>query len=435
MLQLLAGLALAAAPAPSSCTGQAACVQASAAQLFALADQLYSSGDKAGAAQVLEALTHDKHPELRAEARFRLAAVRESTGDLKGAADALRALLAEQPNANRARLELARILGRMGNGREAQAELGRAEKLGLPPEVQQNVRRLSATLATPKRRGLTLELTTGPDSNINRATGSAFIDTIIAPFQLDADARRQAGEGYSGSARGYSRDSLGKVSILSEAAVRADLYSKGRFDDVQLSLDSGPQIGGGKLSARPALVYERRWFGNRPYSTGWGASFDATLAASPETQLALSASETRQSIARNSGQDGWRTFIGADLLRAFGGGTLARLSVRYGRLDARDRPESLRQRGAGLLVARQARSLTLFGEIEYTRTNGIAPTFLFGETRRDQRWDLTGGVILNRAKLAGFSPLMRITHTTSSANIALFDYRRTRLDIGVTRSY
>jgi hypothetical protein len=111
------------------------------------------------------------------------------------------------------------------------------------------------------------------------------------------------------------------------------------------------------------------------------------------------------------------------------------LSVRYGRLDARDRPESLRQRAAGLLVARQARSLTLFGEIEYTRTNGIAPIFLFGETRRDQRWDLTGGVILNRAKLAGFSPLMRITHTTSSANIALFDYRRTRLDIGVTRSY
>jgi hypothetical protein len=52
-------------------------VQASAAQLFALADKLYAEGDLAGAAGILEALTRDKHAELRAEARFRLAAVRE----------------------------------------------------------------------------------------------------------------------------------------------------------------------------------------------------------------------------------------------------------------------------------------------------------------------------------------------------------------------
>ena len=83
--------------------------------MFALADKLYADGDKAGAAEILAALTQDKHPELRAEARFRLAAVREAMGDLSGATAALRDLLAEQPEANRARLELARFLEAMGD--------------------------------------------------------------------------------------------------------------------------------------------------------------------------------------------------------------------------------------------------------------------------------------------------------------------------------
>src|SRR6187549_977145 len=94
------------APAPDPCAGQANCRQASAAELFALADQLFATGDAAGAEQMLAALTHDPHLDLRSEARFRLAAVREKRGDLDGAVSALRALLAEQPNANSARLEL-----------------------------------------------------------------------------------------------------------------------------------------------------------------------------------------------------------------------------------------------------------------------------------------------------------------------------------------
>ena len=436
MLILLAGLALSAAPAPAerACSPQTPCLQANAAQLFALADQLYSSGNKEAAAQILRGLTQDKHPELRAEARFRLAAVLESMDDLKGAVQALQDLLAEQPNANRARLELARILGRMGKTGEAKSQLAQAEKLGLPPEVEQNVRRFSASLASPDRRALTVELTAGPDTNINRSTSSQFIDTIIAPFQLDADARQQAGDGLTVSASGHSLDALGGIGILSSGGIRADLYEKPRFNDVQLSLESGPQLNLGNVTTHVAGVFEQRWFGNRHYSSGAGGDLDAAIPLSNRAQLALSAGTVRQTIVQNADQDGWRTAIGADLLQAITRNTLARLSLRYGRLDARARPESLRQYGAGILLARQSQAVTVFGELDYTRTHGVEPQFLFGKTRRDRRWDLTGAVILNQARVAGFSPIMRLTHTNSSANIALFNYRRTRVDFGITKS-
>ena len=122
MLMFLAATALAPAPvAPDPCAGQPSCRQVTAAQLFADADRLASRGDLAGAADLLEALTQDPHVELRSEARFRLAAVREKQGDLKGAANVLRDLLAEQPQANPARLELARILSRLGETRAARS--------------------------------------------------------------------------------------------------------------------------------------------------------------------------------------------------------------------------------------------------------------------------------------------------------------------------
>lgn len=422
-------------PAANPCDGQQNCAQATAAQLFAAADKLAAAGDLAGAANLLEALTHDPHAELRAEARFRLAAVREKMEDLPGAAQSLRELLAEQPSAGRARLELARILAELGDAKAARAELAAAQAWGLPERVQQNVRRFASTLTANKRRGLTVEGTAGPDSNINRSTASQFIDTIIAPFELDADARRRPGFGYSLSAQGYSRDDLGGIDLLTRGGLRADLSNVSRFNDVQLSLDSGPQIILGKARLRPAALYERRWYGGDAYSSGVGGSLNVTAPLGSRMQLELNGSRTYQKVKLNRGQSGWRNALSADLYRALASGTTGRLTLRYGRLDARIEPESLRQISGGILIAQQIPGAILFGEADYTRTRGVAPLFLFGRTRSDRRWDLIAGATLTKLKLGGFSPLFRVTHTESIANIALYDYRRTRLDAGLSRSF
>jgi tetratricopeptide (TPR) repeat protein len=436
MLAHVAALALAAAPATgASCRPSQQCVQATAAQMFALADKLYAEGDAEAAAGILRALTQDIHPEFRAEARFRLAVVREKLGDLAGAAQALRDLLAEQPDANPARLELGRILARMGDAAGAKAEFAQAEAAGLPPEVEQNVRRLASALRTTRKRGATIEFSIGPDSNVNRSTTSPFIDTIIAPFELDADARRQSALAYSFSARGFSRDRLGKVTLLTNAAFRADLSTKPRFNDVQLALDSGPEARFGKVRLRPSALLEKRWYGGDPYSTGAGGQVELFAQLGPRSQLGVSGSRVRQDIAKNNGQDGWRTALNADLTQSLGAGMILRGSFRYGALDARTQPESLRQTGAGLLLVRERRSVTVFGELDYTRTRGIEPLFLFGKRRSDDRWDVVAGAIFNRANIAGFSPLVRLTHSDSRANIVLYDYRRTRLDVGFTRSF
>src|SRR5437763_4108713 len=398
---LMAAIAVPAGTA-DPCADQANCAHATAAQLFALADRLAGAGDLSAAANILSALTQDPHPELRAEARFRLAAVREKMGDLKGAAQALRELLAEQPAANPARLELARILGRMGEANAARAQIAIAEAWGLPADVEPNVRRFSRAIPTSRRRGGSVELTAGPDSNINRSTNAQYVDTVIAPFQLDADARRQSGIGVTFDGHGYMHNDVLGADLVSSAGFQADLFDKPRFDDIQLSIDSGPQFDGKVGRIRPAALYERRWFGGHPYSSGFGASLDWVRKLGPKTELEVNGAEIRQNIAPNSGQDAWRSSFALGLSHTLGQATGARLSLRFAALDARVRPESLRQLGGGLFLAHQARFATLFGEVDYTRTRGIEPLFLFGKTRRDERFDASAGAVLSHVSVGGF---------------------------------
>lgn len=442
MTSLFLAMLAAAAQDPATATNTATpcpadtqCVEASAAQLFAAADQMFAAGNYDEAISLLQALSQDKHVELRSEARFRLAAVYEKIGDLERAADALRALLAEQPEASRARLELARILAAKGDKRAAQAEVEAAEKFGLPPEVQSTVRQFSAALAPARRNGISLEIAGGPDSNINHATGSQFIDTIIAPFELDANARRQSGIGTTINLQAWTRNRVGKIDWLSSAQGRASLFTKSRFNDYTVSADSGPQFAGKFGIVRPALTVERRWFGGDGFSKSYGAVVNWQFPIGRQSQGELAVARSRQIIDPNPDQSGWLTSGDVAVTHAFSPRTMVRVAGHLGALDARTRPESLRQWGADALVSHRFDSFSLFGQAGYSSTRGRGILFLFGERRRDHRIDLSGGVIFNKVKIGGFSPLVRVLHSNSQADIVLYDYKRTRLDIGFTRTF
>ena len=433
---LLRAAALAMQPAVDPCAGELACVRASAEQVFAAAEKLAGEGNAAGAEELLTALTQDPKPEYRAEARFRLAALREAQGDRDGAIRWLRELLAEQPDTPRARLELGRLLALHGQASEARRELARAQEAGLPPDVAQTVSRFSSLLSATKRRGGSIEITAGPDSNVNRATGGRFVDTIIAPFELDADARRQSGLGIMAGAEGYSRDKLaGSVNLLTRGGVRGDLFvGKSRFNDVQFYAGTGPEFSLNVGRLRPAVTLERRWFGGDRYSTGLGGTLSWIAAPSPTSQLELDASIVRQAIHNNVMLDGTRYAAALTYDRALSSETTARLNLRGAILEAKEKAEGLRQVSSQLIVAHDLGFANLFGDAGFTKTHGRGELQLFGKTRDDDRLDVGAGIVARRT-FSGFAPVLRLTHSRSWSNIEIYDFRRTRLDVGITRQF
>lgn len=362
--------------------------------------------------------------------------MREAQGDREGAIRWLRELLAEQPDTPRARLELGRLLAAQGQASEARRELARAQEAGLPPDVAQTVSRFSNLLSATKRRGGSIEITAGPDSNVNRATGGRFVDTIIAPFELDADARRQSGLGVMAGLEGYSRDKLaGGVNLLSRGGIRGDLFvGKNRFNDIQFYAGTGPEFSSGAGRFRPALTIERRWFGGSRYSTGLGGTLSWIMTPSAKSQLELGASVVRQAIDDNDVLDGTRYAAALTYDRALGSATTARFNLRGAILDTREKAEGLSQLSSQVVLAQDVGFANLFGDAGYAKTHGRGELQLFGKTREDDRIDLGAGIVARRT-FSGFAPLLRLTHSRSWSNIEIYDFKRTRLDVGLTRQF
>lgn len=437
MTPIAAALLLALAPATAAdpCANDPHCVRASAPQLFVAAEQLAKAGDLAGAAVLLDALTADPDLQYRTEARFRLAALREKAGDRRGAIAALRALLADKPDAQRARLELGRLLSLEGDAAAAHAEFDRARQRGLPPDVARTVNRFSSAIVADRKRGGSVELVAAFDSNINRATQDRYLDTVIAPFLLDGDARARSGVGLGLGLQLHSRDQLGGVTLLSQAGAHADLFAASRFDDVQLSLASGPElaVGGGRL--RLAALGEARWFGGHPYSRGLGASIGLTGQVGATGQLELAASATHQRVDPDPLQSGERYSLSLSYARGSASGTSFRLGARAAAIDARARPNSLIQGTLDALVAHDFGPVTLFGQVAGSRLAGAAPLALFGKPRRDWRLDLAAGASWTAARIAGFTPLARLLFTDAHSTIGLYTYRRLRAEVGLARDF
>lgn len=240
----------------------------SPAELFALADATRDRGDYTLAEKFYRALIQNTDPDLRVEARFRLAMMlADHEKKYREAAIELRRILDEKPRAPRVRLELARIHAQLGNLGSARRELRAAEAAGLPPEVERTVRFYAAALQAMKPLGGSIEVALAPDNNINRATRADTLGTVIGNFALDQNAQARSGLGLSLRGQAYTRAPLGKqASLVVRLDVSTLLYGASAFNDVIFGMKAGPEwrSGSDRISVTAGPTW--RWFANDPYA-------------------------------------------------------------------------------------------------------------------------------------------------------------------------
>lgn len=419
------------------CAGAKACAQGLAASdVFAIAERYASAGDLAAAETLLGGLTRDPNPEYRAEARFRLSIVREARGDRGGAIEALKSLLDEKPNATRPRLELARLLAATGDEAGARRELRRAGAAGLPDDVARIVDRFALALRSNRSIGGSFEVGIAPDSNINRATTRESVDTVIAPLLLDRDARAQSDIGLSLAGQAFARAPIAKgVTLLSRLSARADLYGKSRFNDVAVTLASGPEFVAGGARIRPAGVFGRRWFGGRLFSENYGGSLNILkpLDRTSQVEAELTLLDGRFPTLRV--QDGLLADLSVNYDKALSPRFSTRIGLRATRQEARAAFFASTSAAVDLLASRAFGKQLVFAQASATRLWGDGPDALFGATRNDRRLDLSAGVILRRFTFRGLAPLIRLTRTWSDSTVAIYDFRRTRVEFALSREF
>lgn len=441
-LRIVSAMLLAAMACPvfaqsPGCDAAADCVTGlSAPDVFALADRYVAAGQVASAETLLKGLTRDPDAEYRAEARFRLSILLEAQGNKGAAIEQLKSLLDEKPNAGRPRLELARLLAATGDESGARRELRRAGAAGLPDDVARVVDRFATALRSSRQIGGAFEIAIAPDSNINRATSQERVDTVVAPLTLDRDARATSGIGFSGSVQGFARAKItDDVELLSRASARADLYGKSRFNDIVLTLASGPEIRVSGARVRPAAIAQRRWFGGDLYSQSFGGSLNVLKPLDRVSQIEGELTILKSRYERVPIQDGVLMDISLAYDRAFSPRLSARISARATRQDAKIDFLSNKSAGADLLVSRAFGKQLVFVQASAFRLRADAREPLFRATREDTRFDLTAGVILRRFTFRGFAPLVRATYSHSDSTIPIYDFKRTRFEFALSREF
>ena len=411
-------------------------IAVSADQLLMLANQARRAGDLASAEEAYRALLADPSIEVRSEGRFRLAMMLVGLRRLAEAATLLRTILDEQPNAQRVRLELARVLDLMGDEGRARRALREAQAGGLPPDVTRFVDRYSAALRAQKPIGASIDIAFAPDSNINRATRSDTLGTVLGDFELDEDARQRSGVGLAIRGQGYARISLsGNVNLLGRVSASADLYRASEFNDLALAVGVGPELRSGvdRLSLEVGGLW--RWFGGVPYSRATTISAIYFHPLGRESQVRGTASVAFIENQLNELQGGQTYSASISYERALSSRTGIGVTLSGNRQALRDPGYSSWGGQTTVFAYREAGPLTLIATASYERLKADERLLLFPKLRSDQLYRASVGATFRNFRIGTFAPFARATYERNHSTTEIYSFRKIRMEIGVTRAF
>lgn len=415
----------------------AADVRMSAAELFRFADSLRDAGDLEAAETAYRALAADPDSALRNEARFRLAQMlAEKLARYRDAAVLLRAILDEQPEIARVRVELARMHALLGDRRAAEQELRSAQAIGLPPEVEQLVRFYAAALNAQRPNGARFELALAPDSNINRATRSETIGTIIGDLELSEDAQAQSGVGLSVQGQGWHRfDLAADTDLLARVSIDANAYRQSSFDDYSAAMEIGPQFRTGDNLLTVSASTSWRWFGQRPYAFTYGLSAAHQHPLNRRTLLRLDASATRSDDRLNALRSANRFALAAGVDHAINARLGAGLQLSGRRELAQEAAYSTASGGVSGYLYRELGKTTLVLNLSLSHLEADQRLSLYRERRKDDRLAVGLSGTFRSLRVGTFAPVVRFLYERNTSTVKLYSHRRLAAEFGVAAAF
>ncbi len=360
----------------------------------------------------------------------------DKQGKHREAAIELRKILDEKPKAARVRLELARMHAQLGNAGAAARELRAAEASGLPAEVQQMVRFYANALNARKPFGGSLEVAIAPDSNVNRATKSDTLGTVIGDFTLDDAAKARSGVGLALRGQTYARLPLsGKANLLARLSGSGDIYRDHQFDDYILGVQVGPELTSGVDRLALSVGPSWRWYGTDPYSftVGGNASWQHPLGK--RAQLRIDGGLARVDNRRNDLQDSTVWSLSAAVDRAFSARLGGGVQVYGAREAARDPGYATASGGLTAYMFREFGRTTAVLSLGYSHLEADERLALYPERRIDDRFSASLSATFRQVRIGSISPLARVKWERNKSTIELYDYNRIAAEFGITTAF
>ena len=348
-----------------------------------------------------------------------------------------RRLLDRQPSLLRVRLELARTLYMERKDEQADYHFRLAAGEHPSDPVLRNILRFRQAIRSRRSWRFDFDFGFSPDSNVNSATDKETVDIYGLPFKLDPTGRARSGTGrFVGADASVRLNRSGKVPIYIGGYGRLTRYGDPRFDDAYAGLEAGPEfrLGGGQL--RTTLTGLRRWYGRHPLVTSVGARVDYDRLAGKSWTLGGSLLVRHNDYARRGDVDGWDTEARLSANHPLGATTLGFGYAGIQRSWANDPGQAFWCEQIGLGVLKEIGwGLRPQLRADFARQVGDAPLAPFGRRRRD--WLLQGSFSIYKRdwNMKGFAPSLSVTTTRNLSTLTIYDEKRLRGEIRLTRAF
>jgi hypothetical protein len=324
----------------------------------------------------------------------------------------------------------------MGDKDGAWRQLRAVQSSGLPPAVARLIDRYSAALRAQRPYGASFEIAVAPDSNINRATRSDTLGTVLGDFEIAEDGKARSGTGLSLHAQTYRRLPLGAdSSLLVRLTGFADLYKSKQFNDIAADLAIGPELNLGRSRVQLELGATQRWFGQKSFMRSARVAATLSHPIGSRTLLRLNGSAALVDNQLNDLQDG-KSFSGQfGIERALTATTGIAASFGVDRQSLKDPGYSTTGWRGGLTAWRDMGRMTLTIGAEFGRLHADERLSLFPLKRSDRYSRFSVGATFRQLQFRGFAPVARLSVERNRSSVGFYDYRRTRTEMGVVRAF
>jgi len=404
-------------------------------EVLRLAGELIDAGRHEEAEGLLDRLARDRVGGVERDFLDGMAAL--AGKDFARAERLFRKILEGDPKLIRVRLELARTLFLMKEDDQADYNFRLAIAEHPPAAVIQNIARFRETIRARRAWRFNIIFGIAPDSNINSATNKEHVDIFGLPFSLNKSARAHSGVGMIAGGDASMRLWRNRNTPLYLGGYgRIVNYSGGKFDDLYIGGEAGPEfrIAGGRL--RTSATAFKRWYGGHTLSTSFGGklNFDKVINGKLGTETALAA--RHDNYSRRDDIDAWNIEATAQANRAINAATLGFIYAVVQRNIAHDPGYSYWSARLGWGLLKEI-SWVLRPQIsvEVGRQLNDRKLALFNRTRRDWSVQLAASIYKRDWNVAGFAPSIKLSYSRNFSTIPLYDQRRARLEFGITKAF
>jgi len=375
--------------------------------------------------------------DVRIEREFRDGMTSYEARDYSHAENIFRRILDRDPGLLRVRLELARTLFMEKKDEQAEYHFRLAAGEHPPGQVIRNIMRFREAIRARRSWRFNFEVGMAPDTNINSATDKQTVDIYGLPFQLDPSGRSHSGTGrFVGGDASVRLNRDGRVPIYLGAYGRWTRYRDHQFDDMYAGAEAGPEfrIADGQL--RMIATGLKRWYGNEPLVSSFGGRLDYDKLVGDKWTLGGLLLVRHNDYARRSDVDGWDAAARISLNRPVGPSMLGSAWAGVERNWASDPGQAFWREQLGFGILKEIGwGLRPQLSIDFARQVNEGPLAPFGRQRRD--WLLEGSFSLYKRdwNLEGFAPSLSLTATRNFSTLTLYDEKRLRGEIRLTKAF